>query len=152
MLAVALSAGGLCQWQPAPLRHPHGELIQTVETITSRSILDHDLEPLVAALPQHLVNTADERRRIEARAEAGLDELRRRLGPVADWEVAEVLTDEAGRVKVRVRFYRDRAGTAAKRPYRGVSFIFQSVGRRPSLVWVGFWDPETGSWDVIGDS
>jgi hypothetical protein len=152
MLAALVLASAPSEWRPAASMQPHRELVAAVETITERSILGDDAEPLIDALPSHLADTAAGRQKIEVRVESGCQELRRRLGLVVDWEVAEVLTDQDGRVKVRVRFYRDLPGAAVKRPFRGVSFIFRPMGHRMSLVWVGYWDPKTGTWDVIAGS
>jgi hypothetical protein len=121
------------------------------ERIVERSLLGDDLDPLLEALPAWFTRSERRvqalRRKLAARRGLLLD----RLGTVRDWETSEVLRDERGYRKVKVRLYETPPGTTGKRPFRGLSFLFVPDGDAWRVHWLGAWDPAAGSWSVLSD-
>ena len=150
LAAFTLSPGPAWGWEPSPGGETHLHLVGLAREITQRSILDGDSEPLLEALPDDLIDSARKRERWRDRLGRAREELLERLGPFHEWEMAEVLTDERGQFKVRVRFYRAPGEPGSKRFFRGVSFIFSPRGRRFCLTYMASWDPVTGTWNVLG--
>jgi hypothetical protein len=121
------------------------------ERIVERSLIGDDLEPLLEALPAWFTGSerrADStRRRLASRRRLLLE----RLGTVRDWETSDVLSDERGYRKVKIRVYETRAGRPGKRPFRGLSFLFVPADDGWRVHWLGAWDPTSGSWSVLSD-
>jgi hypothetical protein len=117
------------------------------QQILGESLLGDDLAPLLNALPSWFKRSGGARRRLAERRELLLE----RLGRVQEWRTTEVLRDERGYFKVKAQFYDTPPGAGRKRAFRGVSLLFVREGGRWSVRWMGFWDPETGSWNVLSD-
>ncbi len=114
-------------------------------------MLGSDLEPLLQSLPAWFTRSTRKTERTRRRLAERRQLLIARLGAVQDWSVAEVLQDRRGFVKVKVRFFDSRHGRAGKRAFRGLSFLFVPDDQRWTLQWLGFWSPESGSWNVLSD-
>ena len=150
LVAFALSPEPAWAWEPSAGGETHAHLLGLAREITQRSILDGDSEPLLQALRDDLIDSARKRDRWRDRLSRAREELLERLGQFHEWEMAEVLRDDRGRFKVRVRFYRAPAEPGSKRYFRGVTFIFSPRDRHFCLTYMAFWDPVSGTWNVLG--
>ncbi len=149
-LALALwAAADAPAWRPTTPGTDEARVEELARRITRESILGADLDPLMEALPSRITRSARRRSDVRERLLERRRELRRRLGTVHDWEVAEVLRDERGRIKVRISLFASPARRGHKRAFRGVSYVFAREGADWRLAWIGYWDAETGSWDVL---
>jgi len=146
---LLLTAEVAAEWEPSQGGRSHDEVVRISQTITDRSVLHDDLRPLLEALPSHLTRTRQQAASTRSRLLEARRELVERLGRVHETELGEVLVDERGRYKVRVRFYEGRRGAGPKRPFRSLSYLYARCAQRWCLLWVGFWDPRTGTWNVL---
>jgi hypothetical protein len=149
LVALACLAPCVWGWEPSPGGPDHSRVEQLAREITEQSLLGDDLGPLLQALPSWVTSSAGGAERARKRLATRRLMLVERLGEVRDWRTAEVLRDEKGRFKVKVHFYEAPPEAGSKRPFRGLSFLFVRDEGRWCLTWLGFWDPETGSWDVL---
>lgn len=150
LVLVWLAAPAAAAWEPA--RDAAAEQTERLARwIVERSVLGNDLEPLLQSLPSWFTGSARKTEKTRRRLAERRQLLLARLGGVRDWSTAEVLQDPRGFVKVKVRFYETPPGRGGKRPFRGLSFLFVRDDGRWTVQWVGFWDPESGSWNVLSD-
>ena len=150
VLLALVEASEVPFWRPAQGGRDEARVEEQARIITRESILGDNPQPLLDALPSWFARSQGGDRGLRQRLAERRRELGRRLGKVYDWEVAEVLRDDRGRIKVKASFFASPRRPERKRPFRGISYVFSRSGGHWRLTWMGFWDPDTGSWDVLG--
>lgn len=148
---LASLAPPVAAWEPAGPGEDTARVKRLAESIVARSLLGDDLDPLLEALPAWFAGSGRRAESMRRRLVSRRRLLRERLGTVRDWETSDVLSDERGYLKVKVRLYETPASASGKRPFRGLSFLFAPDGDAWRVHWLGAWDPAAGSWSVLSD-